>query len=647
MVESLPASHCIHGLCKAFHVPDTNSTDLHCMCTSLELFIIATMQVPGWDSGTSRTLFLNAYYILASWMKWHHGMHRLWRTFALFNIAMAVMDAANLWKKRGWMREILRCFETNIQHIILTKNWSCKQWQQQLAQQYTLISGKAQCDDAAIVYIKWAAEVSKPYVGKANIIRKARCQHFGAIVHRLREHWLLTYSPYASRSAESTRTRYALWKGTPPESCRWIPVQLASTKRALQLENHFYTCLSQPLNETRIKFEHIRPSGTSKPFKRFRRTPGVDDEFRSNFCSSLSQTIRSKLRGLILEHSASVILEHVRTRIALTTQKAFQDYLYKVGSEAFLALHLSIPAIRCDWKRLWANKVEVKNRVAKVYEIAKLLPFAARRTVHGKIRNFTRKTRVLPSTACHVTIPCNNPSIMQAAKRCMRTFLVGACKTSEVRNYMLDHVILHKGRGRNIMDMQGQRETARNTKLDMCKDTRRFRTYELRKDVIMSPETWFFHLPDDIESIQQSLNRALHDLQRRYRLCKSKIHAMSCTTSGPDAKRRTNHGEFRKPNNDRVLVPLDKDSKRFVEMDKLGLQARLLFCYAAKPEHYTFCHGTSHNNIARTVTNCLVSQCTYALHCTRCRSEARPLTERTTGGPSWPCAFGKKNSAIA
>ena len=53
----------------------------------------------------------------------------------------------------------------------------------------------------------------------------------------------------------------------------------------------------------------------------------------------------------------------------------------------------------------------------------------------------------------------------------------------DVRKYIAEHIAIHHGKGSNINDLQQQRSTAKETKLELLLEPKKFKKYDKRKDL--------------------------------------------------------------------------------------------------------------------------------------------------------------------
>ena len=533
------------------------------------------------------------FYIMANWIKMHSGISRTWRCFVTITWFLSLYDLSTQWKKHGYIREVLRCMSPKIQSVILNRSWTATIWKDYIANCYDYICNTSTGQDGqAVVYAKWNSQSDEIYIGKANISRSSHaCQHHGGAVARFREHWTLTYNLTTSRKkTEGFRRRYVVWRNKAPESTRWVILLASSINLAFQYENHFISCISKNLNESERIDGKLVTQGAKKQWPRLRPPRSVEKELAINYRHNFKKTIKSKLASILAVHTYGALLEMIRKKSGVE-KDIFSKMLYLPGFEWLLIIFLAQPQVWVNWKQMWTHRVESKEHVAILWTLAKRMPTHAKRKIHDRLRRFLVNTNLLPTRITHITVPCNDPKTYNQVKAMTRLYINDCCKHDAVREYLLSHVQLHKGRGENISDAQGQRQAAHDTSGELCKHQIDFPEFDRRSDLLMIDLHWDRHITDNAQKIVDSVAFELEAIRSKYFLCN--VHILRWRRA---AMKRLPKIQPQKPNivadlkahDTAVLVPLDKDTKRMCAMSVAGLQHRLVVMYSAKPDYYTF-----------------------------------------------------------
>ena len=566
---------------------------LELLANDIDTCFIKALQTMTWDKSTFMHDIRAIYNIMANWMHLHTGICKTWRCFTTITWYLSLYDLSNSWTKHGYIREILRCLAPKVQNAILTRSWLSTIWKDYITECYSYISNSdIDLDGHAIVYAKWNSQANNIYIGKANIVRQGRQpDHYGGAVARFREHWLLTWNPPASRKSEAFRRRYVFWRTKAPESTRWTILLATSSNLAFQYENHFISCTSINLNESeRIDGKLVPQCEKQKPWPRFRPKRTVESELSTNYRRNFKKTIKSKIASILAVHSYSQLLDIIRLKHNLP-KDAFTNLIYKPGFEWLLIMHLAQPQVWVNWKLMWLHRTESKEHVAILWNIAKRMPTHAKRKIHDRLRRYLLNTDLLPSRITHITVPCNDPKNFNQAKIMTRKYVHECCKSDAVRAYLLAHIQLHKGRGENISDIQGQRQAAHATSSDLVDHKNEFDSFAQRKDVHLIDLHWDRHIIDSAENIVDSITLDLETIRARFYFCR--VHLGKWRGN---ATKRLPKANSRKPSivpdlsnyPDTTFVPLDKDTKRMCLMSTAGLQQRLACMYNSKPDYYTF-----------------------------------------------------------
>merc|ERR1712127_1169798 len=150
---------------------------------------------------------------------------------------------------------------------------------------------------------------------------------------------------------------------------------------------------------------------------------------------------------------------------------------------------------------MWKHRYQSKEHVAILWALAERMPTHAKRRIHDRLRRFLVNTNLLPTRITHITVPCNDPKNFNQVKIMTRLHINDCCKTDAIRSYMLSHVQVHKGRGENISDAQGQRQSAHNTSGELCKFEAEFPRFKTRSDLSMIDLHWDRHIIDNSQQI--------------------------------------------------------------------------------------------------------------------------------------------------
>ena len=351
LVMSASDSAIIKGISLSLGLDSSKS--IHEQLCAAELRLVCFLLEPEWAKPDKIHHVQSIFYILSNYLRINPGIHPLWRTFAVCTNFLALADMQRNWKTHGYIREMLKCLPPDVHAASLHNDWKSIHWRTFVIASYHLLKFEPSPNiNATVVYLKWAAQTKRPYIGKALLVRKGRqTKHYSGAVARLREHWILTFCPPPCRPEESTRQRYVEWRNSPPESTRWLILsQLPTEATALQLEAHFICCLSNPLNEscldkytngTRVKLGKVKdPSHI-----RHRKPVNKKAEVENNYCHNFRTTLRSKYKQILFSTSVKNILRVIRETVKLSQHK-FQKMLYKEGSEEYLALALAEPFAR-------------------------------------------------------------------------------------------------------------------------------------------------------------------------------------------------------------------------------------------------------------------------------------------------------------
>lgn len=527
----------------------------------------------------------------------------LWAFLCGLSIVLGLGHMVHAHSRRHFLRVIARAVPPDVQKAILFRQFDSR-WRQWLRRCFATLWDPPSASKAA-VYLMFCTQNRCWYVGRAQGQRTRNGLLWSGVVARFREHLQNTADPMRP---QGHRERYRCWRGVPMHGLFFLPGVWSSAARIDALEAMAIRVLQAPTQQPDFAATatRARPSGF-RAYPRHRARPPLDREPSLNLlhrlrCSPAAFS-RYQCAGATFEDYVAWYQKvYGLPRCALLRR------LYQPAYAFILALYLAVPQHRLVYSCLLRSPPNPIEAALRVWSQASFLDAHRCRRVRQKIQRFFAKGKYLPVRNLTLRVPAATKGCLSRLRRLLRCFahFVGERTSPLVKAYIRTKLSVVFARAPTVeVQLTDQISAAREFQLQRVLDLSPAdkARYQQRLDVARLPVHAKLPGYDDVGHTYQLAESFLRrcvasmgfqdaPLGEWMRRCKLP-HSY-----GEDAARELAQ-YVRGLCPGKVLVPLDRDTRRRVAMDAAGYEYRLWQGYIADTKFYRRDPNASLEAVAR------------------------------------------------
>ena len=549
------------------------------------------------DRKTNLRIMQHMYGVLLELLV-HVPMRRVKLSSCLWKLACTlshVLDLHEMWGfawKRSPLRVMLRAFSREVQSACLEKNFNLQGWRKYLKHVFCMVWRDVPENSAQ--YFVWASQQKVFYIGKANV-RRNTADHLG-VVARFKEHVLATFK---NENLAHVAKRYRAWRNARPEELFMVVAAWHEEGNILSYEKFLIHHMQASIQD-RVRSSSFKPH-RFRPWPRFRSMTNLKQESDLNVSHELLER-RGKRRSDICKGLPGVPdwvssfndLCAWQLSVFGRARSDVMRMMYAVERVAWLALFLSQKHARLNYQQLW-DTGRARAIATGAWVFAGEFDHENAARAQSKLERFLNTS---PLTSCKtfvIKVPTRCPRVLSKVKRQVFGILASVRKNSHWWSIMLSNKIrvvraktpvlsqlvpscIQVARSHDVAELVGG-------------DHELAESFDLRKDVVKSGLYWDIPLEHPNPKMQGIMQNQFVNMLKLYKLCHlhQEIQHVVADSSYTDVDDNQVFLEqfVREHVGDLLAVPVDKDPKRRVLMNRLGFLHRLREGYVHDDRFYT------------------------------------------------------------
>ena len=512
----------------------------------------------------------------------------LWTLAASLSAILGLFQLQLNFGSRRHIRVIMRMAYPGVQYAVAQQWFWLPAWKDYLRQLFIALWKPD--SSKHWVYAAFSGHSSVWYVGRAAGSRRRNQQTWSGTAARYREHVVAT----RAGTEQSHRPRYGVWANGPMHALYFVPAVAGTSKTIDKYEQYAIRALQPPTQQAAK--EDLRARAKEKkfrPWRRLRSLPTLRTELHLNLCECIrrSPTEMHKFQRLWATYDDAITWLWDN---CMWTEQYVRRRLYEPQFAHMLLLFLAKSRNKLHYYSVWRWKWATTT-VLELWHAAGGLEVSACRRVRQKLERFLQTGRLVQTRVNQIRVRTTDKSHIAAVKRAAEETLREAGLQLCLRRFLCKKLRVVPERVPNIADqLSDQIQHARHFYMgDVAElssdDVRRFR---LREDIDILPYHCSLEAPISVAELRRDVVPQLSDWIKRIGFAELEADL--------EQKCQWQHlhdptwikipqqfiEQVRAAADGRILVPLDRDTKRRAAMEPLGYACRLFEGYMADTEFY-------------------------------------------------------------